>query len=110
MSITHENLQEYIDKNASQSFGLSGNIGITSLDGITFPEKILYMQFFDMPIDSLTNVTFPLSIMSLTMNANNITTLKDVRFPPTMKTTLPTHGRKKRGTGRNGGPFIRNGS
>ena len=83
---TREKLQEYIDKNASQSFGLSGNLGITSFDGINFPEKILYMQFYDMPIASLTNVTFPPSIMSLTMNGNNLTTLNDVRFLPTMKT------------------------
>ena len=90
---THEKLQEYIDKNASQSFGLSGNLGITSFVGITFPEKILYMHFYDMPIASLTNVTFPHSIMALTMNANNITTLKDVHFLPTMKTIHITNNK-----------------
>lgn len=89
---TREKLQKYIDDflrnnppHKHPSMTLT-SMGITTLEGVKFPESITYLYLADNPIASLTNVTFPSELITLYMHLNEITTLKDVRFLPTMKT------------------------
>ncbi len=56
--------------------------GITSLEGIKFPEKTTYIYLPSSPIASLDGVVFPPNLRIMQIIMNQITSLDGVVFPP----------------------------
>ena len=80
---TREKLQEYIDKNITENGMIQLlNLGITSLDGIKFPEKTTYIYLFGNPLATLHNASLPPNLRTMQFIHNQIATLDGVAFPP----------------------------
>ena len=80
---TREKLQEYIDKNTTDTGVIMLTMGgITSLEGIKFPEKTTYIYLPSSPIASLDGVVFPPNLRIMQIIMNKITSLDGVVFPP----------------------------
>jgi hypothetical protein len=81
--MSREKLQEYIDKNTNDTGVIMLTMGgITSLDGIKFPEKTTYIYLPSSPIASLDGVVFPPNLRTMQIIMNKITSLDGVVFPP----------------------------
>jgi Leucine rich repeat len=80
---TREKLQEYIDKNITENGMIQLlNLGITSLDGIKFPEKTTYIYLYGNPLARLHNASLPPNLRMMQFIHNQIATLDGVAFPP----------------------------
>ena len=80
---TREKLQEYINKNITDNGVIMLTMGgITSLEGIKFPEKTTYIYVHSSPIASLRGVEFPPNLRIMQIIMNQITSLNGVVFPP----------------------------
>jgi Leucine-rich repeat (LRR) protein len=79
---TREKLQEYIDKNITENGMIQLlNLGITSLDGIKFPEKTTYIYLYGNPLAILHNASLPPNLRMMQFIHNQITTLDGIAFP-----------------------------
>ena len=83
---TRAKLQKYIDENSSNGTIMLTMGGITSLDGIKFPEKTTYIYLYGSPIASLKGVEFPPNLSTMQFIKNQITSLDGVVFPPNLTT------------------------
>jgi Leucine-rich repeat (LRR) protein len=89
---TREKLQEYIDKNITENGMIQLlNLGITSLDGIKFPEKTTYIYLYGNPLAILHNASLPPNLRTMQFIHNQIATLNGVAFPPKL-TALQLQG------------------
>jgi hypothetical protein len=89
---TREKLQEYIDKNITENGMIQLlNLGITSLDGIKFPEKTTYIYLYGNPLAILHNASLPPNLRTMQFIHNQIATLDGVAFPPKL-TALQLQG------------------
>jgi len=80
---TREKLQEYIDKNITENGMIQLlNLGITSLDGIIFPEKTTYIYLYGNPLARLHDASLPPNLKMMQFIHNQIATLDGVAFPP----------------------------
>jgi Leucine-rich repeat (LRR) protein len=79
---TCEKLQDYIDKNITENGMIQLlNLGITSLDGIKFPEKTTYIYLYGNPLAILHNASLPPNLRMMQFIHNQITTLDGIAFP-----------------------------
>jgi hypothetical protein len=79
---TREKLQEYIDKNITENGMIQLlNLGITSLDGIKFPEKTTYIYLYGNPLAILHNASLPPNLRTMQFIHNQIATLDGIAFP-----------------------------
>jgi hypothetical protein len=84
---THKKLQQFIDVyTATVPILYIQMKGITSLNGIKFPEWIKHIVASQNSITSLAGVTFPHGLYHIQFGFNQLTTLNDAEFPPEMKT------------------------
>jgi Leucine-rich repeat (LRR) protein len=81
---TRDKLQKYIDDffttNHTHTMVHLGDMGITSLEGITFPEFMTYLPVSHNQITSLEGVVFPSNLRVLQVPMNKITSLEGVDF------------------------------
>jgi hypothetical protein len=81
---TRDKLQKYIDgfftTNHTDTTVHLGDMGITSLEGIKFPEFMTYLPVSHNQITSLEGVTFPSNLRVLQVPMNKITSLEGVDF------------------------------
>ena len=83
---TREKLQNYIDEflrtNPTHNTYIHlGDMGITSLKGIKFPESMTYLPLSHNQITSLEGIAFPPNLSVLQVPMNKITSLDGIVFP-----------------------------
>ena len=76
---TPEKLQTYLDEffrnNPTQNFTHLGDMGITSLVGVNFPETMTYLPLSHNKITSLEDINFPRNLSVLQVPMNQITNI-----------------------------------
>ena len=83
---TPAKLQNHLDtfflQNPTHTMTHLGDMGITSLEGIKFPNLMTYLPLSHNQITSLNGIEFPPNLSTLQVPMNKITSLDGVAFPP----------------------------
>ena len=93
---TRDKLQKYVNDYLSRTpprggivhgeeFWLMNLYGFTSLEGITFPEKVVVINIVGTEINTLKGTIFPSGLTRLYIRKNKLTSLKDAVFPDSLK-------------------------
>ena len=81
-AILQNHLDTFFLQNPTHTTTHLGDMGITSLEGIKFPNLMTYLPLSHNQITSLNGIEFPPNLSTLQVPMNKITSLNGVVFPP----------------------------
>jgi hypothetical protein len=100
---TQDKLQKYVNDYLSRTPTRGGIVyggelwlmnlnGFTSLEGITFPNKVVDITIIDTEINTLKGTIFPSGLTRLYIRRNKLTSLNDAVFPDSLKELTINNG------------------